>query len=1054
MPKQLVEIRGFQNGIVCAPSETDIPLDAAVYSLNIDPVAEGGKLSGIPTDTTVLSGFGGTQMEWVEQNESEKQKALLFYDPTEAQPFAYYNDFNGTRTGPFTIPQSVTTTSDRVAFASDGHSVHAGMGSDQPPKWIGFVQQKQFNVDPPANMTMYDAALDSYSLETNGIYKAVHHSFQSRYLGVEYGGTKIIVVTENTGAIYGTSDSDIPSFTRIQAICKSETTAANTTFMWVYDNDGTTCGTLYEVSYTAGVFAIVKTITIKSWGGQGLEDPGSYTCTDMIQGGGGAKYIWFAIHNLAGGVKITRKRSQDPTDVRPPDSDLSCGYGTLLFRTLAVPSDGQNIETQNMTINLKGTDGSRALTGVFFLENEVDDSYHYFDLITFMKPLMLQAVNSDTICWFCSFKSGTSSAKITTATAGVHQWDRVGLCVYIIAPDMTAGSGAHPIDTGSGTSKIDIRGVRLTNDSDDETSFIDKSITGFQPLLVQEETGADYFINIAIGNGSSTTLYLFDDGKLTLTSNDNFYAGNLTYLEDGSSHTYQKDDVSIGIPHITLSSGYQSILALFIESGGYGYATVPLLDTGVYSTVSYVTLADFIVVPRDTNVRADGMRATRTYRFFVAYEYDGYQIGPLSEALCEHTPSEDGNAVFVDFYFISTEIPNPRITGLTVFRSYYDGLVSTQEDSLPRVIGRIDITTLTKTKKLEGFSTDFYYHTIKDTNSPSETFEELTGYPHTESECTPYYGLSCKGGGQLLVANCGGVGSIKDASSYGFISEVGRFDQFDLYNKFVIFSEVPNALAYWRGRFYGFANSKFWRVSPVGPLIEDEFDGVGCQGPKSVCVSEYGMFVAGTTNLYLDKGQGFEPIGTSILTSDSARLIGWNERDMTFAPVCFFDAKRISFIAVFKKANGDLRAWSYNLQKGRWDLWGHIISSNPITDNLYGDDGEMYVCNGEYLIDYLGGTGSRGISWASRVLDAGMNTIDKKWYKIRIPYQGTNTASVFSAQDQDGNLLTTTNSHESGMYVVEMDALRHRGLQVGLQLEGTQRVDSIGVIYRAFGGVR
>lgn len=1054
MPKQLVEIRGFQNGIVCAPSETDIPLDAAVYSLNIDPVAEGGKLSGIPDDTTVLSGFGGTQMEWVEQNESEKQKALLFYDPTEAQPFAYYNDFNGGRTGPFAIPQSVTTTSDRVAFASDGHSVHAGMGSDQPPKWIGFVQQKQFNVDPPVNMTMYDAALDTYALETNGIYKAVHHSHQSRYLGIEYGGTKIIVIEEATGVVAGTSDTDIPAFTRIQAICKSQTTAANTTYMWVYDNDGTTCGTLYEVSYAAGVFAIVKTITIKSWGGQGLEDPGSYTCTDMIQGGGVGGYIWFAIHNLSGGVKITKKRSQDPTDVRPPDSDLSCGYGTLLFRTLAVPSDGQNIETMNMTINLKGTDESRAVMGEFYLDSDVDESYHYFNLVTFMKPLMLQDVTTDNICWFCSFKTGTVGPKISTRGTDGHDWDRIDLCVYIVSPGMVAGTNAHPTNTGTSPSTLDIRGVRLINDSGDETSFADKSITGFQAILSADDSGTDYYINIAIGNGSSTTVYLFD-GSINLTVGDDFPGANLTYLNDGSSSTsyQQKDDIAIGIPHLTLCSGYAGILALFIETGGYGVATVPV-SSGLYEAASYLYLSNFIAVPRDTAIIADGMRATRTYRYFSAYEYDGYQTGPLSEVLCEHAPSGDGKAIFLDIYFLSSEIPNPRITGLLIFRSYYDGLVSTQEDSIPRVVGKIDITTLTQTKKLEGFSTEYYYYTVKDTNSPAETFEELAGYPHTESECTPYYGLSCKGGGQLLVADCGGLSSIKDSSSYGFISEVGRFDQFDLYNKFVIFSERPNALAYWRGRFYGFANSKFWRINPIGPMIEDEFDGVGCQGPKSVCVTEYGMFVAGTTNLYFDKGQGLEPIGTPILTSDSARLIGWNERDMTFAPVCFFDAKRISFIAVFKKANGDLRAWSYNLQKGRWDLWGHIVSANPVTDNLYGEDGEMLVCNGDYLIDYLGGTGSRGISWVSRVLDAGANTIDKKWYKVRIPYQGTNTASVFSAQDQDGTLLTTTNAHETGMYVVEMDALRRRGIQVSLQLEGTQRVDSIGIIYRPFVGVR
>ena len=44
MPKDLIEIKQFQTGTVTTPSQTDIPLDAASYSLNLDPVSENGKL--------------------------------------------------------------------------------------------------------------------------------------------------------------------------------------------------------------------------------------------------------------------------------------------------------------------------------------------------------------------------------------------------------------------------------------------------------------------------------------------------------------------------------------------------------------------------------------------------------------------------------------------------------------------------------------------------------------------------------------------------------------------------------------------------------------------------------------------------------------------------------------------------------------------------------------------------------------------------------------------------------------------------------------------------
>ena len=50
MPKQLVEIRNFNNGTLLTPDSTDISLDAASYSLNIDSVTESGKLKGINED--------------------------------------------------------------------------------------------------------------------------------------------------------------------------------------------------------------------------------------------------------------------------------------------------------------------------------------------------------------------------------------------------------------------------------------------------------------------------------------------------------------------------------------------------------------------------------------------------------------------------------------------------------------------------------------------------------------------------------------------------------------------------------------------------------------------------------------------------------------------------------------------------------------------------------------------------------------------------------------------------------------------------------------------
>ena len=51
MPKELFEITMFNAGTICNPSQTDIPAEAASNSLNLDPIAEDGKLKGIPANT-------------------------------------------------------------------------------------------------------------------------------------------------------------------------------------------------------------------------------------------------------------------------------------------------------------------------------------------------------------------------------------------------------------------------------------------------------------------------------------------------------------------------------------------------------------------------------------------------------------------------------------------------------------------------------------------------------------------------------------------------------------------------------------------------------------------------------------------------------------------------------------------------------------------------------------------------------------------------------------------------------------------------------------------
>jgi len=54
MPRQLAELKQFGTGIKSSPSDTDIHPESAIYSKNIDPISEAGKLKGIKEHLKVL----------------------------------------------------------------------------------------------------------------------------------------------------------------------------------------------------------------------------------------------------------------------------------------------------------------------------------------------------------------------------------------------------------------------------------------------------------------------------------------------------------------------------------------------------------------------------------------------------------------------------------------------------------------------------------------------------------------------------------------------------------------------------------------------------------------------------------------------------------------------------------------------------------------------------------------------------------------------------------------------------------------------------------------
>jgi hypothetical protein len=93
MAKEILEIQAFNRGTILNADSSDIPVESAAYSLNIDSNAEGGRLSGVPEDlnafflanlVTLVSSFeSGDMATWTDRQKyvvrtnGKWQKVLL-----------------------------------------------------------------------------------------------------------------------------------------------------------------------------------------------------------------------------------------------------------------------------------------------------------------------------------------------------------------------------------------------------------------------------------------------------------------------------------------------------------------------------------------------------------------------------------------------------------------------------------------------------------------------------------------------------------------------------------------------------------------------------------------------------------------------------------------------------------------------------------------------------------------------------------------------------------------------------------------------------------------
>ncbi len=288
MPRQLKEIRNFGFGTILNQSESDIPSDAAAYSLNVNPLSEDGILSGIENDKFFLSSNSLTStvskgIRWAPYNVS---------DSTKKGESAYIDT---------TLPRGLGTSSIYVPIMNNVSIDDISLFDNKSLCKIGYIGTKGLKetviadkIQPYLEPLLYSTTLYDSGLEWQGATTATPYTVaatinaqgQTYWEGEDYGMLSIIhrklfndsgvevgtavdykddneiyfhcinstvddgdinlrpVVTLNPATTINPTDIEIPFRSRVVAV--NDTQPTDTCYVCRLDTDGSTLGGLTD----------------------------------------------------------------------------------------------------------------------------------------------------------------------------------------------------------------------------------------------------------------------------------------------------------------------------------------------------------------------------------------------------------------------------------------------------------------------------------------------------------------------------------------------------------------------------------------------------------------------------------------------------------------------------------------------------------------------------------------------------------------------------------------------------------------------------------------
>ena len=1079
MAKQLLEINKFQNGTVTTPDATDTPEQSASFSINLDCVNKDGVLQGAPINVTKTSKNGnssgstatvdidkarvikradssGNISEDVVAWEDDANKLHFIKNAQDTNPILNPNDADGAT--PFSLNNGIefqNTPLDNVAMENNNKEVHIGLGLTNKPKWAGYTNHK--GLTQSAKKLIVEDAEVKYPSSVPYIYKVVRggnsgsDDFGHIY-GIELGGTQIWKLdgsNDTNTAGNAISSSVLGTFSNLRSICTDG--QGN---LFVLDKVGD--GIVYKISVT-DLSTKAVTYTLGAYAG-----PSGSNYTDIEYTSTGS-CIWLACHY---------------DDKRPSNQN---SVVKLLFK---ITDSGSNatVTPTNMMPNMSGGNKDTVGTWVEFEQDsfgalDVNDIKTTTNSIqeTFPRSLLKTSDNA-AIYWLARYQnSGNTESgsgdyyavrwlnKDGDSITGSSNLDKVQSVSTPITLGLHRIKNNHTAGTNnSGGDFVPITSVYHPNNANGTETHFENGVQTFTTCNITSigihNTGGEIYLT-----KGDTVQKLSEDLDTSWTTSQTNSPYNVHYLVAATEATGPTQEILYDVTPtgqinrlgVNVNFGYVSSTAatgstysadgtnfvLLRQSGTSGLDKLPKTFTSASSWVFFKDNSLTSLTVTNTANTTSELQNGYTYFYKISMMYDGYQESNLSLETTIHAGTTTNTSIQIDIND-KFQIPD-RASGIKIYRAESSASNATAPVSVYRLVKFLTFASGWADNGATGKR-----QTITDTGTKGASYEAESGLPESIEATLPNYSLSTQLNNQHYIGNCAHEGYIDDASTYIFVSKVGKFDVFDWVVDFIKLPTVPTALISFAGRVFAFDKSNTYRIRGGNDLyIEDVFEGVGCLNDDAIVSTDFGLFFADNNNIYQHNGQSAEPIGEAIVRGDST--YSWQNRDTSYYTRAMYDAKRRSVYFTFKAGN-NYYAWAWNIPRKRWDLLSFADTEG--TSQPKGaytlDNNTLNVSNGTSIIQFLGHASTkRQWTWVSKDLTMGNDTQQKSLKQILLTDRIKANFTTDSTKPNAGSQVSSSKTRGTFRLPINQEATN---LKVRLDSNAAgDECGAVGILFRS-----